>query len=152
MQKYNTSKGNNNRNNPPPAPSNFNAGLQIYGRGEQRDGSSSPINALLYQNQDMVTDRGTIRRWKFGDESLSYNDILNKLDTFGEIGIDKYGRTQLRVNDNINLTIPQVTGTEEGGQVVQLTPINIPKGNVITLKGQEVIDIYKSLRDEEYIK
>jgi len=152
----NPSNNNNNNNNKnkkkPKVNTSFNVGLEKYGTNDMRDGSSSVLTALLRENTKMVDDNGNKRLWDFGNETYSFGDMLVELEKFGELGIDKYGKTQLMINDDITVNIRTEVGESGEDKVIQLKPVTMKKGQLITLKGDEVVEFYKSLREAEYIK
>jgi hypothetical protein len=152
----NPSNNNNNNNNKnkkkPKVNTSFNVGLEKYGTNDMRDGSSSVLTALLRENTKMVDDNGNKRLWDFGNETYSFGDMLVELEKFGELGIDKYGKTQLMINDDITVNIRTEVGESGEDKVIQLKPVTMKKGQLITLKGDEVVEFYKSLHEAEYIK
>jgi len=149
-------QNNNNNNNKnrkkPKVNASFNVGLEKYGTNDMRDGSSSVVTALLRENTKMVDDNGNIRTWEFGNEQYSFGDMLVELEKFGELGVDRYGKTQLMINDDITVNIRTEVGESGEDKVIQLKPVTMKKGQVITLKGDEVVEFYKSLHESEYIK
>ena len=56
------------------------------------------------------------------------------------------------LDDDITINVRTEVGEAGEDKVIQLKPVTLKKGQVVTLKGDEVIDFYTSLYESEYIK